>query len=42
MNDDQRNPTVHSHIDIGRVIGEQRGYATEITNGRYMRASVTK
>jgi hypothetical protein len=24
------------HTDIGRVIGEQRGYAIEIMNERYM------
>jgi hypothetical protein len=31
----QRNPVVLRHTDIGRVIGEQRGYVTKIMNGRY-------
>jgi hypothetical protein len=36
----QRNLVVLHHTNIGRVIGEQQGYAVEITNERYMRASV--
>jgi hypothetical protein len=35
-------PIVLWHTDIGRVIGEQQGYATEIMNGRYMRANVIR
>jgi hypothetical protein len=31
----QRNPVVLRHSDIGRVIEKQRGYAGEISNGRY-------
>jgi hypothetical protein len=38
----QRNPIVLRHTDIDRVIGEQWGYDTEITNEKYMRASVTR
>jgi hypothetical protein len=35
-------PVILCHINIVCVIREQWGYATEITNGRYMRASVTR
>jgi hypothetical protein len=38
----QRNPIVLWHTDIGRVIEEMLGYAVEIMNGIYMRASVTR
>jgi hypothetical protein len=38
----QCNPIVLRHTDIELVIEEQWGYAAKITNGRYMRASVTK
>jgi hypothetical protein len=38
----QRNPIVLYHIDIERLIREQRSYATKILNKRYMRASVTR
>jgi hypothetical protein len=31
----QRNPVVLRHSDIGHVIEKQRGYAGEISNGRY-------
>jgi hypothetical protein len=33
----QRNSIVFRHTNIGHVIGEQCGYATEIMNGRYIR-----
>jgi hypothetical protein len=39
---DSVTPLVLRHTDTGRVIREQRGYATEIMNERYMRASLTR